>query len=108
MPVLIRKATQVWSVRRIEGSDVVQREMALIKFIEASVPGELVSAARRGPATGGAAAGSWAKAGPAATMVARTRSSLATPMMRERTDKIANPLYSRSSSVLPSGKTVIS
>jgi acetolactate synthase-1/3 small subunit len=40
----LEKLEEVWSVRRIEGSDVVQREMALIKFIEASVPGELVSA----------------------------------------------------------------
>jgi acetolactate synthase-1/3 small subunit len=34
----------VWSVRRVERSEVVRREAALIKFIEDSVPGELVNA----------------------------------------------------------------
>jgi acetolactate synthase-1/3 small subunit len=36
---------EVWSVRRVERSEMVQREAALIKFIESSVPGELVFAA---------------------------------------------------------------
>jgi acetolactate synthase small subunit len=35
---------EVWSVRRVEGSEVVRREAALIKFNEDSVPSELVSA----------------------------------------------------------------
>ncbi len=35
---------EVWSVRRVERSEVVRREAALIKFIEHSVPDELVFA----------------------------------------------------------------
>lgn len=38
------KLEEVWGVRRVERSDVVRREAALIKFIEDAVPGELVSA----------------------------------------------------------------
>jgi acetolactate synthase small subunit len=38
------KLEEVWSVRRVERSEVVQREAALIKFIEHSVLDELVFA----------------------------------------------------------------
>jgi acetolactate synthase I/III small subunit len=40
----LERLEEVWSVRRVERSEVIRREVALIKFIEDSVPGELVSA----------------------------------------------------------------
>ena len=38
------KLEEVWSVRRVDASEVVRREAALIKFIDGSVPAEIVSA----------------------------------------------------------------
>src|SRR5688500_18824063 len=40
----LQRLEEVWSVRRVERSEVVRREMALIKFTEDAVPGDCISA----------------------------------------------------------------